>query len=118
MRSAEQPGPSARRATSESDAAEPIVGVATLVAVTLVLLLMTAVNIGLAYVDLHGFNSLVALAIAAVEIVIMAWCFMHLRWSAPMARVAALVGLLWLAILMVGTMDDLLTRSWIPVPGK
>jgi hypothetical protein len=29
-----------------------------------------------------------------------------------------MIALLWLAILIVGTMDDVLTRGWIAVPGK
>jgi hypothetical protein len=35
-----------------------------------------------------------------------------------MIRLVAMIALLWLAILIVGTMDDVLTRGWIPVPGK
>jgi cytochrome c oxidase subunit 4 len=76
------------------------------------------VNIGLAMIDLHGLNSAVSLLIAASEVVIMAVYFMHLRWSAPMTRLVGLAALLWLSILMAGTLDDLLTRGWLPIPGK
>ena len=88
------------------------------VAVAIVLLVMTALNIGLAMIDLRGFNSVVSLLIAAVEVILMAVYFMHLRWSAPMTRLVGLAALLWLSILMAGTLDDLLTRGWLPVPGK
>ena len=43
---------------------------------------------------------------------------MHLRWSQPITRLVGAAALLWLAILMVGTLDDILTRGWLPVPGK
>ena len=42
------------------------------VAVAIVLLVMTALNIGLAMIDLRGFNSVVSLLIAAVEVILMA----------------------------------------------
>jgi len=87
----------------------------TYVLTTVVLLLMTAVNIVLA---VAGFASVISLAIAAVEAVIMAVTFMRLRWSPAMTRLVSIAGLLWLGILMVGTLDDLLTRGWLPIPGK
>jgi hypothetical protein len=31
---------------------------------------------------------------------------------------AAVAGLLWLSILLAGTLDDVITRGWLPVPGK
>jgi hypothetical protein len=33
-------------------------------------------------------------------------------------RLVAVVALLWLGILIVGTLDDVITRGWLPVPGK
>ncbi|MBV9170907.1 MAG: cytochrome C oxidase subunit IV family protein [Chloroflexi bacterium] len=79
---------------------------------------LTLLNIVLAEIDLRGFNTLVGLLIAAVQAVVNALILMHLRWSRPIARLVAVVGLLWLGILIVGTMDDALTRGWLPVPGK
>lgn len=86
--------------------------------VTLVLLVLTGLNIALGYVDLRGLNGVLALAIAAVEALIMVLVFMHLRWSPAMTRVAGVAALFWLAILISGVLDDMLTRAWIPVPGK
>ncbi len=85
------------------------------VVATLVLLAMTGLNIVLAMLGLPG---LISLVIAALEAVIMAVVFMRLRWSPAMTRLVSLAGLLWLAILMVGTLDDVLTRGWLPTPGK
>jgi len=83
--------------------------------VTLVLLVLTGLNIGLA---LLGFGGVLSLLIAVVEATIMAVVFMRLRWSPAMTRLVGVAGLLWLAILMVGTLDDVLTRGWLPIPGK
>lgn len=101
-------------AEQEEDIGRPL----TYVVVTVVLLLLTAVNIGQAQLSLGAWNGLLALLIAAVEVVLMALVFMRLRSSPGMTRLASLAGLLWLAILLVGTLDDILTRGWLPVPGR
>jgi cytochrome c oxidase subunit 4 len=82
------------------------------------LLLLTGATIGLAQVDLRGWNGLLALVIAAAKAVLIGLFFMHLRWSLAITRLAGVAALLWLAILIVGTLDDVLTRGWLPAPGK
>jgi caa(3)-type oxidase subunit IV len=82
------------------------------------MVVLTVLTIVLAQIDLHGWNTALGLAIAAGQAWLSAAFFMHLRWSQPMTRVIALAALLWLGILVVGTMDDMLTRGWLPVPGK
>ena len=84
----------------------------------LILLLLLAANVALAHIDLHAWNTVALLLIAAVQAAVVGTFVMHLRWAAPMTRLVALAALLWLAILMVGTLDDVLTRGWLPVPGK
>ena len=85
---------------------------------TLALLVLTALNVALAQLDLGAFNTPLALGIASSEVVIMAVVFMRLRRSPSMTRLAAVAGLFWLGILMSGTLDDILTRNWLPIPGK
>ena len=97
---------------------EAVGSVGTYVLVCAGLIVLTVLNIGLALVDLHGWNSLIALLIATVQAVLGGVYFMHLRWSPPMTRLVGLLALLWLGILIVGIMDDVLTRGWLPVPGK
>ena len=97
---------------------EKPVPVPTYVAVCAILVALTLLNIGLALLDLRGWNTVVGLLIAASQAAISGMFFMHLRWSRPMIRLVAAIALLWLAILIVGTMDDVVTRGWLPVPGK
>jgi caa(3)-type oxidase subunit IV len=97
---------------------EKVVSVRTSVATCAGLVALTLVNIAIAQVDLWGWNTLIGLLIAAVQAVLSGMFFMHLRWSRPMNRLVGVIGLLWLGILIVGTLDDLLTRGWLPVPGK
>jgi cytochrome c oxidase subunit 4 len=81
-------------------------------------LVLTGATVALAHVDLRGWNTLIALVVAAIQAVLIGQYLMHLRWSPPVIRLVALAGVLWLAILLAGTLDDLLTRGWLPVPGK
>jgi cytochrome c oxidase subunit IV len=100
---------------------EPVASIApvrTYVSLTGVLIVLTLLSVGLAQVDLHGWNSFVALVIASVMGAMNALFFMHLRSSQPVARLVGAAALLWLGILIVGTLDDVLTRGWLPVPGK
>ena len=84
----------------------------------MVLLVLTGGSVAVAHVDLRGWNSLIALLIAAIQAVLIGQYLMHLRWSPPVIHLVALAGIVWLAILLVGTLDDILTRGWLPVPGK
>lgn len=97
---------------------EKVVSTSTSIVACAVLIALTLVNIFLAQVDLRGWNTLVGLCIAAVQASICAVLLMHLRWSRPVVRLVAVIALLWLAILIGGTMDDILTRGWLPIPGK
>jgi cytochrome c oxidase subunit IV len=95
-----------------------VVPARTYVLVCLALLALTALTIGLGHVNLRGLNVFAALAIAGTKASLIALFFMHLRASAGTTRIVALAALLWLAILIVGTLDDVLTRGWLPIPGK
>ncbi len=96
----------------------PVTPVRTYLIAGAALVLLTLVSVGLAMIDLHGWNSVVALAIAGVMGAINALVLMHLRSAQPVARLVGVAALLWLAIMLVGTLDDVLTRGWLPTPGR
>jgi len=97
---------------------DKIVATRTYLLVCAALLGLTGATIGLAQLDLRGWNSVLALTIAAAKAVVIGMFFMHLRSTSGMTRLVGVAALLWLGILIVGTMDDLLTRGWLPVPGR
>ncbi len=68
--------------------------------------------------DLGALNTVVALGIACMKMILVALFFMHLRHSTTLTKVVVGGGLMWLAILLVLTMSDFVSRSWLPVPGK
>ena len=77
------------------------------------LLVGTALTVGAAYINLGVFNDIVALAIAITKATLIVLFFMHVRHSDRLTKVVVLVGWLWLIMLILGTMDDILTRGWI-----
>jgi cytochrome c oxidase subunit 4 len=97
---------------------ERIVPVRVHVVVWLVLLALTALNMGLAQLKLGPVSAVLGLAIAAIQAILVATFLMHLRWSSSLIRLVALAGIAWMSILMAGTLDDVLTRGWLPIPGK
>ena len=88
------------------------------VVVWLVLLLLAGVNLGLSQLRLGGWSGALALLIAALQALLISMFLMHLRWSPAVVRIIAVAALLWLVILIVGTLDDVLTRGWLSAPGR
>ncbi len=79
-----------------------------LVAAALMVLLVA--TIAAAMIDLGKAAMPVAMAIAGAKAILVAVFFMHLKYDTPVARVFAVAGLLWLTILIAGTLDDFVKR--------
>jgi cytochrome c oxidase subunit 4 len=82
------------------------------------LLALTLATTLIARVDLGAWHLPVALAIAAAKTLLIALYFMHLRWSPGLLGLVAVGAVLWLAILLGGSMDDYATRIWLLAPGR
>jgi cytochrome c oxidase subunit 4 len=82
------------------------------------LLVLTAVTYGASRVDLGAWGGVVALGIAVVKAALIVLVFMHTRFSRGVTWLVILVSVAMLAGLIVGTLDDYVTRAWIGVPGK
>ena len=92
--------------------------VKTYVGVLVTLLALTGITTAVAYVDLGPFSVVVALAIAVCKMLLVALFFMHVRHSTKLTKLILVGGLLWLAILLLMTLTDFATRTWIGVPGR
>jgi cytochrome c oxidase subunit 4 len=79
----------------------------------MVLLFMT---VGIAYLDLGELNPIAALTIAIVKALLIILYFMHVRYRSHLTWIFVGAGFFWLGILIALTMNDYLTRSWLPVP--
>jgi len=94
-----------------------IVPVKTYIWIVTTLLLLTLATTEVAKVDLGFLNPLAAMLIAAVKTLLVVLFFMHMKWSNYRSRVVAASGLLWLAAMILLTLSDYRTRSWLPGPG-
>ena len=75
------------------------------------LLLLLALTVGSAFLPLGRGNAALNFAIAAAKTCIVALVFMDLARSAPAVRLAAIIGVVWLAILGGLALADLLARG-------
>jgi cytochrome c oxidase subunit 4 len=77
------------------------------------LLLLTAVTVLAATVNLGPFNAVVALAIATIKALLVALFFMHVKYtSEKMTRMVLLAGVFWLLLLLFLTLADYGSRTW------
>jgi cytochrome c oxidase subunit 4 len=89
----------------------PLVRPRVYVLVWLALLLLLALNWGLAQLNLGPSNLIAALAIAFVQMMLALLFFMHVRYSTSLTRVFVAAGFIWLLVLFDLTLSDYLTRG-------
>ncbi len=87
-----------------------IIPIKTYLKVWAALLVLLAMTIGAAFLDLGRFNLPVAMLIAVTKAALILLVFMHLKGGSRLFQAAALAGVLWLAILLALTLDDYATR--------
>ena len=75
------------------------------------LLVLTALTVWVAEIDLGPLNTVVALSIATLKAVLVVLWFMHVRYSSRLTWVFVAAGFLWLALLIGGTLGDYFSRG-------
>ena len=93
-----------------------IVSVRSYVLVFLALMGLTALTVGVAFINLGSMNTLIALVIAATKMLLVMLIFMHVKYSSRLTKLAILAAFFWLGLLLAFTMSDYLTRRWTPTP--
>ena len=91
--------------------AEHITPIRTYLAVFFALMVLTAVTVWVAFIDLGPLNDIVAMAIAVSKATLVILWFMHVKGSTRMTKLTVVSGFLWLAILIVITLSDYFTRG-------
>ncbi len=76
------------------------------------LLGLLALTWGLGYVDFGVFNLVLALGISFAKTILIVLFFMHIKGSSRLLHLAALIGLLWLSLMLLLTLADYLSRTW------
>lgn len=93
-----------------------IISVRSYVTVFLALMGLTALTVGVAFVNLGAMNTVVALVIATVKMLLVMMIFMHVKYSSRLTKLAILAAFFWLALLLTFTLSDYFTRRWTPTP--
>lgn len=91
-------------------------GLAVYFTIYILLLVGVVFTVLVAYVDLHGWNTPAALAIAVTKAALVVLYFMHVRYGIRLTWLVAAGGFVWLALLFTFTFSDYLSRAWLETP--
>ncbi|HEY0456194.1 MAG TPA: cytochrome C oxidase subunit IV family protein [Verrucomicrobiae bacterium] len=78
------------------------------------LLMLLAVTLGAAELNLGPLNGAIAMTIALAKMLLIILFFMHVRFSSRMTWVFVGAGFLWFLIMILLTMNDYLARNLAP----
>src|SRR5262245_54635379 len=92
--------------------------VGTCFAIFAILIMLTAVTVGAAFLDMKWFNTPVALGIASAKALLVMMYFMELRHSPKLMWIVIGNGVFWLLVMIALTMSDILSRGWLGFPGR
>ena len=90
-----------------------ITPIKTYITIAVLLIILTAVTVTVSFVDLGPYNISVALAIASVKALLVAFFFMHLFYDNKLYLIIFAMALLFLTIFLTLTMFDTSTRGAI-----
>ena len=97
---------------------EPDVSVKTYWLAYVALLALMGVNIGVAYLHLGWAGMFIGVTIGAIQAAIIALILMQGLYERPVIHLIMGGALLWFLILVTLTMNDYITRNWVPITGK
>ena len=80
------------------------------------LMVLTAVTVAVAFVNLGQFNKVIALGIAAFKATLVVLYFMHVKYASRLTKLFAVTGIFFLFILLSLTMIDYGSRMWVNPP--
>ena len=95
-----------------------VLPVKTYLAVYGALMVLLVATVGAAFVNIEPFNFALTMIIALAKAVMILLIFMHVRYSERLVWVFSSAAFLWLAILIVLSLNDYFTRDWLNIPGK
>ena len=82
------------------------------VLVWVALLVLLAITCGSAFVPMGRLNVVVNFSVAAIKALLVMLVFMHLLKEGPVIRLVAVVGIVWLGILVGLSATDFGVRGW------
>lgn len=82
------------------------------ITIFLMLMVLTAVTVGVAFINLGALNFPVALMIAVTKATLVILFFMHVKDSSRLTKLIVGTGFFFLIILFALTLTDYLSRGW------
>jgi len=95
---------------AEHEYTEHVVPPGTYLAIISTLLVLTAATVWAALIDLGRFNIVVALVIATTKATFVVLFFMHAKYSHRRTQLVIMAGIFWLALLLLMTLSDYISR--------
>ena len=95
-----------------------VMPVRTNIAVFVALLVLLVMTVAAARMPLGALHVPVAMTIATIKAVLIVLFFMHLLHSHRLMMIVSVASFFWLAIMVVLTLNDYLTRGVLQIPGK
>ncbi|HEX4953316.1 MAG TPA: cytochrome C oxidase subunit IV family protein [Thermoanaerobaculia bacterium] len=92
--------------------------VKTYTLIFLALMVLTAITVFVAYLDLGALNNVVMLTIAVAKATLVVLFFMHVAHATKLIKLVVVSSMFWLLLMFAFTMSDYLTRGWLGVAGK
>lgn len=108
--SSQQPDPA--NITNPEHGEHHIVTPKTYTIVFVTLLTFTGITVWAAFINLHIFNPVIALAIACTKAVIVILFFMHVFFQSKLVKMTVAAGFFTFLILITMTLSDYISRGW------
>jgi len=80
------------------------------------LMVLSAITVGAAFVNLGALNPVVALTIAVIKATLVILFFMHVKYSSRLTKLTVVLSLFFVVILFAETLMDYATRGFGPLP--
>lgn len=101
-----------------SAGSDHVVSVKLYLAIFATLMMLTALTVCVAFLDLGALNLVVALGVAVTKATLVVLFFMHVKYSPKLTWLVVASGFFFLAILIALTMADMVSRGWLGTPGS
>ena len=77
------------------------------------LMVLSAITVAAAFVNLGSLNPIVAMLIAGIKATLVILYFMHVKFSSRLVKITVVLSLFFVAILFAETLMDYATKGWM-----
>ena len=101
----------------DTHGSDHVVSIRLYLAIFATLIILTALTVWVAFIDLGPLNLIVALGVAVTKATLVVLFFMHVKYSSRLTWLVVVSGFFFLAIMLGLTMSDVVSRGWLGTPG-